>query len=284
VIGVLSIEHPQPDAFSSEDQKNLELLAAQASVAVDHARQFKDLRETKGVVGSLTALAWMGMASNIWRHEIEGSASTMKLALSRLRKQMQKVPLRAGQRQAIEERLATLATELNQILNEQLPPPLSGHEGIEPILINDLVNDRIEQYKESGLLPKIRTKLRLTEDDTSVLCSNDWLTRAFNIVMDNAIEAMATTKQKVLTVTTRCTEGTVRVMLKDTGKGIPQSIRRKLFRERIKKRSAKGMGMGLLMLQAIVQAYDGEVSIASSSTKGTSVVLTFPSLKRNRPS
>ncbi|HEV7683907.1 MAG TPA: GAF domain-containing protein [Pyrinomonadaceae bacterium] len=276
VIGVLSIEHPELNAFSSEDQKNIELLAAQAAVAVDHARQFKDLKETKGVVGSLTALAFMGMANNVWRHEIDGYASTMRLALKRLRAQIQKAPLRPGQGKDILERLETIESQANKILTEPFPAPLSDDEGSEPVLINDLVNDRLKQLQESGLLPSIKTRFSLTKDDTTIFCSNDWLTRAFDIVIDNAIRAMASSKRRVFTISTRTADGMVRVIFKDTGKGIPRGIRRKVLRERIKKPMAKGMGMGLLMLQAIVQAYDGDATVASSGAEGTTIVLQFP--------
>jgi GAF domain-containing protein/ActR/RegA family two-component response regulator len=40
IIGVLSIEHPTPAAFSDEDVRNIELLAAQAAVAIENARLY----------------------------------------------------------------------------------------------------------------------------------------------------------------------------------------------------------------------------------------------------
>jgi|GEM_PF-5681409 len=283
-IGVLSIEHSDLDAFTVEDQKNIELLAAQAAIAVDHARQFKDLRDAKGFVGSLTALAWMGMASNVSRHEIESYASTMKIALKQLRRQFQNVQLKPKARKDIEERLQTLDTQTSNILSEQFPPPLSNEEGVELFMINELINDRIKVWRENELLPSIRTSLRLTNDDTTILCNNEWLGIAFNILIDNAVKAMAKSRQRALTITTRTKDNKVQVIFRDTGKGIPRRIRPKLFRERIQRPGGKGWGKGLLMLPAIVQAFDGEAKVAASGAEGTTMVLSFPHrTRRLRP-
>jgi GAF domain-containing protein len=61
IIGVINVEHPDEDAFDEQDRQALELLAAQAAIAIENAWQYEELRHTKGLIGSRTALAWMGM-------------------------------------------------------------------------------------------------------------------------------------------------------------------------------------------------------------------------------
>jgi PAS domain S-box-containing protein len=45
VIGVLTLEHRQPDFYSDEDGRNTSLIAQQAAVAIDNARRFQSERE-----------------------------------------------------------------------------------------------------------------------------------------------------------------------------------------------------------------------------------------------
>ncbi|HXQ39465.1 MAG TPA: GAF domain-containing protein, partial [Anaerolineales bacterium] len=46
ILGVLSIEHPMQNAFGLEDQLKIELLASQASVAIQNAQQYEKLQKT----------------------------------------------------------------------------------------------------------------------------------------------------------------------------------------------------------------------------------------------
>src|SRR4030095_1258278 len=77
VIGVINIEHSDEYAFDEEDEHTLECLAAQASIAIQNARHYEDLKRTKGMIGARTAVAWMGLATAPWRHDININVTTI---------------------------------------------------------------------------------------------------------------------------------------------------------------------------------------------------------------
>lgn len=59
VVGTISIEHPQRNAFTLEDQHNVELLAAQAAVAIRNAQMFArvaSVREASRVVAQMSTI------------------------------------------------------------------------------------------------------------------------------------------------------------------------------------------------------------------------------------
>lgn len=77
--------------------------------------------------------------------------------------------------------------------------------------------------------------------------------------------------------------GGVEVRVSDTGAGIPEDelprIWDRLFRGD-RSRSEKGLGLGLSLVKAIVEAHGGEVSVTSSVGRGTTFTLCFPTISR----
>jgi signal transduction histidine kinase len=75
-------------------------------------------------------------------------------------------------------------------------------------------------------------------------------------------------------------DGAVVVQVKDTGAGIPADelprIWDRLYRGD-KSRSTRGLGLGLSLVKAIVQAHGGEVSVESQPGVGSTFVLRLPS-------
>ena len=90
----------------------------------------------------------------------------------------------------------------------------------------------------------------------------------FNL-MRNAIEAMAGAPVQELTVATCPTDdGKVAVSVADTGPGLPEEVRRRLFQPFVTTKP-NGLGVGLSICRAIVQAHGGELSTEDRSGGGT---------------
>lgn len=275
VFGVINVEHPDRSAFDEEDQHNLDLLAAQAALAIRNARQYEELRRAKSLVGSHAALAWMGMANTVWRHAIEQHAVTIREQSQLLRMEMRKPsPCLIY----IQEKLDTIERLANQILKKRIAPPLSREEGVEPVALNDLVGERARQLWQND--PYKKATLRLTlqlPGSATVQASPEWLRRAFDILVDNAVEAVAGREVREITIGTRPARDGVEIFVSDTGPGIPEEIRAKIGLKAIEKpEDARGMGMGLRMAQVIAQAYGGELRVVSTGSNGTTMAIWLP--------
>ena len=83
-----------------------------------------------------------------------------------------------------------------------------------------------------------------------------------------------------VTVSAESREGFVRVTVRDEGPGIPADEQARLFtrffRSREVRDQAGGLGLGLSICRAIVQAQGGEIRIDSEVGHGTSVHFTLP--------
>ena len=69
-----------------------------------------------------------------------------------------------------------------------------------------------------------------------------------------------------------------------SGPGLPPHILHKIGVEFIQKpEDSKGLGMGLVMAQTIVQTYGGEVVVGSTGPNGTTMVIELPLEKNDAP-
>jgi PAS domain S-box-containing protein len=94
-------------------------------------------------------------------------------------------------------------------------------------------------------------------------------------LLRNAIDAMASATIRNLTVTTAPYDGGVEVSVADTGCGIPEHIRSKLFQPFVTTKSG-GMGIGLAISRSIVEAHGGRITVEAPGSGGTVFRFTVP--------
>lgn len=276
LIGVISAEHPDLNAFDDETLRAMESLAAQAGIAIENARQFEELKRTKGMVGSRSALAWMGMASSVWRHAVEGMAINVKNAAALLRRDLEIGPTPDTLTRAV-ERITMIERNAEQILQKPITSALSD-EGAYSVKVNDLVRARMVRLWQSEPYKSVELVLELSlEDDATVRASAEWLRRALDVLIDNAVRAASEAEVRRITVATLHSGPNAEIVVSDTGHGIPEEVSAQLFNSPVRKPpSAKGLGMGLLMAEAIVQTYGGALRVKHTSSSGTAMVIELP--------
>ncbi|MGQ9601045.1 MAG: sensor histidine kinase, partial [Anaerolineae bacterium] len=210
-----------------------------------------------------------------WRHAIDKHAVTIREQSQLLRMEMRESSPRLIY---IQEKLDTIERLTNQILEKPIVPPLSREERVEPVALNDLVGERANQLWQNDPYRKVTRRLNLQlPGQATVRASPEWLRRAFDILVDNAVEAVADRERREITIGTRAANRGAEIWVSDTGPGIPEEIRAKIGLEPIEKpEDAKGLGMGLLMAQTIVQTYGGEIRVDSTGPTGTTMVIWLP--------
>ncbi len=124
----------------------------------------------------------------------------------------------------------------------------------------------------------VTLKKDFQEGQTVLVDKNQILEVFLNIIL-NAIEAMPqggelTVRNRVYKAPKNGTEY-VRVAVTDTGCGIPPEHIRRLF-DRYFTTKKEGTGLGLAVVDRIVKAHGGEVSVKSSPGKGTSFFVDLP--------
>jgi len=68
----------------------------------------------------------------------------------------------------------------------------------------------------------------------------------------------------------------IEIRVIDNGRGIPSSIRESLFEPFVSHGKENGTGLGLTVVQKIVQDHGGDVTVAQTSPEGTVFRITLP--------
>jgi len=116
--------------------------------------------------------------------------------------------------------------------------------------------------------------------------SNGWfdpkkLERVLYNLLLNACEAVATVDGRVDIDLAEVANG-VEIRVADNGRGIPSSIREKLFEPFVSCGKENGTGLGLTVVQKIVQDHGGTVVVEQTSEQGTSFKLRLPLVEISR--
>jgi signal transduction histidine kinase len=70
----------------------------------------------------------------------------------------------------------------------------------------------------------------------------------------------------------------IRICIRDTGRGIPTEHLGKIFDPFFTTKGPdEGEGLGMYIVQQIINKYDGTISVESQEGKGTKVTIQFPS-------
>jgi PAS domain S-box-containing protein len=279
VLGVLNLESELPDGFDREDCAHLEALAqGMVIIVIKNARQFQELMDTKNMVDSSKALAHISMAGTEWAHAIWGHAINIRDVLTLLREDVSQWSLDERKLEELEKRLASIESLALKIEKRDIVPPLSSEKGVEPVEINELVRAHITLALNGASWSKVECDLSgLSSKEIKVRISREWFRRALDTLVKNAIKATDGRLVRRLSVSSRLASGQVEIEISDTGGGIPDEFKDRVFRERIQiPGRTEGLGVGLLIAQSIVQAYKGEIRLKETSHHGTTFVISLP--------
>jgi PAS domain S-box-containing protein len=101
------------------------------------------------------------------------------------------------------------------------------------------------------------------------------LTELMTNLLLNALDAMP--DGGTLTVSTRGEPGRhVVLTVTDTGIGMPEAVRRRIFEPFFSTKGEGGSGLGLSMVYAIVRRHGGDIRVDSEPGRGATFTLTFP--------
>lgn len=282
-IGVLYVHDMRRRQFSHHQVTVLEVLSNQAVTAINRALEYQELRETyeslsrtNNLVQARTALAFLGMDSGTRVHAIRNHARTIREQTQLIRADLE--TLGGDAAALLESRLRILERQADQIL--QKPPilPLAAEEGMQSQYVNEFVKERAEQLWQSEFFQIARLELKLTLPDTATMrVSPEWLRRAFDMLVENAVDAVRTQPTRQITISTAAATTFAHILITDTGPGLPVHIQEQIgLVLATKPQETPGLGMGLVMAQLIVQAYGGEIRGERGEEGGTTMHLCIP--------
>ncbi len=189
-------------------------------------------------------------------------------------------PINAEQRDAIEISLKTI-NRLTRLTRDLLD--ISKIEAGKmqlsqnPVVLNEVVKHTAETFAQETARKKVEVKTELAPGDTSLTGDEDRLTQVVVNLVSNALKY--TPENGRITLGVALEPGKIRVWVEDTGPGIPEAKRKKIFDkfERIVLEKEAGTGLGLSIAQDIVRLHGGDIWVeAGTGGKGSRFVFELP--------
>jgi signal transduction histidine kinase len=69
---------------------------------------------------------------------------------------------------------------------------------------------------------------------------------------------------------------TLRITVADTGRGMPEHIRRRLFTDQAQSTKVGGTGLGTKIVKNVVDAHGGSITVESEEGRGTRFTIRLP--------
>ena len=177
----------------------------------------------------------------------------------------------------ISEEMVWLSNLVENILNMTRINESRLELNEEEEVVDDVVGEAVSHM--SRLLKPRKFRAVLPDEVLMAPMDGKLIVQVLVNLLDNAVKHTQADSEIELTVKKR--EHAIEFCVADTGKGIDESVKDTLFEGFVtsdhgRSDSKRGMGLGLAICKAVVEAHGGEIHVEPNSPQGSRFVFTLP--------
>ncbi len=262
VVGLWSIVRDITE--QKELQRNLqEHAGALQKIVEDRTKQLKDSER----------LVAIGQTAGMVGHDLRNPLQTVTGELYLAKNAVKSLP--AGEvKSNLEESLQVMeeqAVYMDKIVSDLQAFVQPVRIDKKPINLKELVANVLASV---AVPSRITVKTVIRRNLPQIKADLQLLKRVLINLVTNSVQAMPDGGK--LTLTGKATpEGQVSLSVQDTGVGIPESIKNKIFTPLFTTKP-RGQGFGLAVCKRVIEAHGGTISFESQEGKGTKFTIQFP--------
>ncbi len=176
-------------------------------------------------------------------------------------------------------RLDSLLKMVNDLLDISRMELKTVQREIKQVDISEVLDSILDLFSA-----EIQKKNLSVKKDYDISCEHffaakEELVRLFTNLISNAVKYNR--EQGSIHITAETTENHLIIEIHDTGIGLKENEKEKLFQEFYRAKNEKtkdisGTGLGLSIVKKIVESYSGKIEVESEFGKGTSFKISFP--------
>lgn len=173
------------------------------------------------------------------------------------------------------DRLARMADDLLDLSRIQSRVRISS---LQNLVVQEQVLEAVERYR--GIVEKrsLQWVTDICDEKLTIRSNRDALSRILDNLLDNAVKY---TKEGAVSVRLRRDEGRALVEIEDTGLGIPEEDRERVFErfyrvEKGRSMKAGGTGLGLAIVKHLALQVGATISLESEVGRGSRFTISLP--------
>jgi PAS domain S-box-containing protein len=285
VIGGLFFGHPEPGVFTERAERLAVAIAAQASIAMTNARLFQALREREE--SERAARSEAERLSRLKDEFLATLSHELRTPLSAIHGWATLLRQRDIEPEDFERGLETIERNVRvqtQIVNDLLDMSriIAGklHLEVQPLQLQELINDALEAIRPSAAARQIRIQTLLDSSIGLVRGDPNRMQQILWNLLSNAVKF--TPKGGRIQVVLERVNSHVEIVVEDSGIGIRADFLPHVF-ERFRQgdssntRAYGGLGLGLSIVKNLVELHGGSVRVKSpGENQGSTFIVVLP--------
>jgi signal transduction histidine kinase len=274
VVGAMSLSFPAPSAFGVTDRA-FTLLLAQATAAALHRASAYDAERERRLSAEVLAHAReevLGVVAHDLRNPLNLISTTTQFLIEEELDRPKRSAMLARCLRAVRQMNRLIADLLDTVRLQAGRLSLS----VEDVLIADVVQQIEDTFRPLADAEQIEFRVHWPNDRTVVRADPLRLSQVLGNLIGNALKF--TPAGGTITLRIQREQQCVVFRVEDTGQGIaPEQVNR-VFEDfwQARKGDRRGIGLGLAIAKALVEAQGGTISVESTLGKGTTFSFTLP--------
>jgi signal transduction histidine kinase len=242
-----------------------------SSLTGSFLRMRQRLQESQRQLLDSERLATIGRMASTISHDLRRPLTAILAYAEFLSEENLTEPQRKDFFQEIRIAVNRMTDEINSLLGFS-----KQREAIRPVFgrMQDIIERAIQTVRILPEFQSVRISFH-SEGECAGWFDPGKVERVVLNLLFNACEAVSP-ETGVVQISAKSSEHGIEIVIADNGSGIPESIRTDLFQPFVSSGKEKGIGLGLTVVQKIMQNHGGEVQVESTGPQGTVFKLIFP--------
>jgi two-component system, NtrC family, sensor kinase len=263
-------------SFLPEEKRLLKTVARELSLVIHRASIEEEKQNLQIQLQHVERLAFVGELSAGIAHELNepmgrilGFAQLIKKAGSLNPQQSEDV-----------ERIVKASLYSREIIKKLMIFSRQMPQRITKVNLNTIVDNILYFIDVRFQSRRIRITKHLAPTLPSIMADEVQMSQVLVNLITNSVFAMPDGGE--ITVTTRSRDDLVSLVVKDTGTGMTPDVKKKIFEPFFTtKPVGQGTGLGLSVVQGIIDSHQGKINVTTAVNKGTKFEIVLP-IKQER--
>jgi signal transduction histidine kinase len=276
VLGVLAVFTDRMHRFDNDEKRLCAALASLGAVAIQNARLYARVFQSEDVLRKNERLTTLGLLAAEIAHEIRNPLTVLKLLHGGLGLDFAANDPRRTDMRVIGEKLDQLEAIVTRVLSfAKAPTSLHSRWSLADIVEDTLVLVRLKLAQS-----KVALQFTAPERPLFIEGHKGQIQQVVLNLLLNATQAMPDGGTITITASSEERGGQPVALLDiaDTGNGVPESIRDRVFDSFLSGRP-DGTGLGLAIAKRILLSHYGDIVLLATSPAGTTMRLSLPIAK-----
>jgi len=270
-----ALQTNRANQFNDEHLKLMVAIGHQAALAIEDTSYYSAMVQAERLAAIGQTIA--GLSHHV-KNILQGVRGGSYLIEEGLKENDQDIVTRGWRMvEKNQEKISTLVLDMLTFSKDRQPEMVLSD-------LNSIVGDVLELVAVRAQEADVELVDERSAKIPELVFDGEGLHRAILNVVSNAIDACRDTERAVVRVSTNHDRQAKKlsVVVSDTGPGIPEDARQRIFGLFESEKGNRGTGLGLPVSQKILREHDGDINVVSEVGMGSIFTLHWPASKQQR--